>query len=141
MVKCYDPYLPRISHKSSLYSFWGVTLAWERGGVDDLFSDRMLITFIIQIRMNMLHRYSGWFQLVKVLKRNYLHRNVLTTGEVLWGKFHTKYLTYFCIITFSFSVKIIVSTHKHVITFTRTMISPKDVKMWKIKSKISIYGM
>ena len=84
--------------------------------------------------MKLCHRCGGYFQFVKVLKRKYLHRNVLTTREVFWVNLLTKYLIYFFIITCASAVKNIVSTHKHVILFTCTMNFSRDVNMWKMKS-------
>ena len=51
-----------------------------------------------------------------LLTLNFL--KVLNTTELFSVKCFTKYLTFFCIITFAFSAKAIVSTHKHVMLFT-----------------------
>ena len=45
-------------------------------------SDIILINFIRSTRMKKFHRYGGWFQFVKFLKRNSLHINGPTTKEV-----------------------------------------------------------
>ena len=87
----------------------------------------------------MCHGYGGWFQFVKVLNCNSLHRNLLTTRRLLWVNLFTKYLTSFCIITCAFSVKLILLTHKHVILFTCTMIFSQDVNMWQMKSQLFIF--
>ena len=68
-----------------------------------------------------------------MIKRNSIRRNGLTTRELLWVDLFTKYLTYFLIITFSFAVKIIVLTHKHVMLFICTMIFSKNLNICQIK--------
>ena len=83
--------------------------------------------------MKLCHRYGGWFQFVKVLKCNSLHRNGLATREVLLVNFFNNYLTSFCIIMCAFAEKLIASTHKHVILFICTLIFPRDLNMWQIK--------
>ena len=70
---------------------------------------------------------------MKVLNCNSLRINGVTTREVLWVNLFTQYLTSLCIIVCAFAVKLTVSTHKNVMTFTFTIISPKDVNMWQIK--------
>ena len=85
--------------------------------------------------MQLWDRYGGSFQFLKVLNHNSLHRNVIMTREVLWVNLFTKYLVSLCIIMCAFAFTPIVSTHKHVIMFTWTMIFYRDVKMWQIKSQ------
>ena len=61
-----------------------------------------------------------------------LHRNGLTTIEVFWVNFFTKYLTYFCIITCSLAVKLLCQlTTCHVI-YLHNYFS-KNVNMRKMK--------
>ena len=85
--------------------------------------------------MKLCHSYGRWFQFVQVTKRNSLHRNGLTTREVLWSNFFTMYLASLLMIMCEFSVKLIVSTHKHFMYFTYAMIFSKDVEMWKMNSQ------
>ena len=83
--------------------------------------------------MEFCHRYGGWFQFVKFLKSKSLHINGLKTREVLWVNLFTKYLTYLSIIMCAFSVKIVVSNHKHVMLFNCKMIFFKGVNICQIK--------
>ena len=85
--------------------------------------------------MKIFHSYCWCFQFVKVMKRNALHINGLTTRELLWVNLFTQHLVYLCITTCTFTVILIVSTHKHVMPFTCKMISSKDVYMYQMKNQ------
>ena len=83
----------------------------------------------------MFHRYGGWFKFVKVLKRKSLHRNGLTTKATLWANLFNNYLASFWIRMCALTAKLIVSTHKQIISFTCKTIS-RYLNMRKIKIQI-----
>ena len=85
--------------------------------------------------MKLWQRYGWLFQFVKAPKQNYLHKNELVTRELLWMNSLTKYLISFCIIMCIFVFKLIVLTCKHVMMFTFTIISTKDINMRQMKSQ------
>ena len=69
-----------------------------------------------------------------LLTLNFL--KVLNTTELFSVKCFTKYLTFFCIITCVFAVKLIVSTQKHTISLTFNKYFSKNINMWRMKTQM-----
>ena len=90
------------------------------------------------MRIKFIHRYGGLFKFIKVLKHNYLHRNGLTSREVLWANCFTNYLKSFCIIKCVFQSNLLCQL-KNISCHLPAYLFSKDINMWKTKSKCFIY--